>query len=108
MVPRRIPAPSYRKVYEEGRSVSDRHLVLYYLPEEETKFGISVSKRLGKAHVRNKLKRRVKEGFRLILPEIRKGGQVVFIVRRGSVSCTFWELCKSMRSLLKRMKLLDG
>ncbi len=108
MVLRRIPAPTYRKVYDEGRSVSDRRLVLYYLPEEEMKFGVSVSKRLGKAHVRNRLKRRVKEGFRLIVPEIKRGGQIVFIVRRGSVASTFWDLCKSMRGLLNRMELLNG
>ncbi len=72
------------------------------------KLGVSVSKRLGKAHVRNKLKRRVKEAFRFFLPNLAKEGQVVFIVRRGSVDSTFRELLESMRNLLKRMGLLNG
>lgn len=99
----RIPAPSYRKVYAEGRSVSNRLLVLYYLPDQcGIKMGVSVPGRLGKATVRNKLRRRVKEAFRRFPPEA-VCGQFVFIVRRGAASATFQDLVDAMRGLFKRM-----
>jgi ribonuclease P protein component len=109
LVSGRIPAPSYRRVYEDGRSAGNRHLVLYYLPGGPgIRLGVSVSRRLGKAHVRNRLKRRVKEAFRLLVPNLAKEGQVVFIVKRGSVASTFWDLLESMRDLMRRMGLLDA
>lgn len=101
----RIPAPSYRKVYGEGRSVSNRHLVLYYLPDLTViKMGVSVPARLGKATVRNKLRRRVKEAFRRFPPEA-SSGQFVFIVRRGAATATFQDLVDAMRGLFKRMAM---
>ena len=109
MVSGRIPAPSYRKVYDEGRSAANRYLVVYYLPGEVgIRLGVSAGKRLGKAVVRNKLKRRVKEAFRSLLPGLRKGGQVVFIVRRGAVSGTYADIENAVKDLLKRMELLGN
>jgi ribonuclease P protein component len=103
----RIPAPSYRKVYDEGRSAGNRYLVLYFLPGEGgLKLGISAGKRLGKAVVRNKLKRRVKEAFRRLLPAVGKDGQLVFIVRRSAVSGSYADIENAMKDLLKRMDLL--
>jgi len=99
----RIPAPSYRKVYAEGRSVSNRLLVLYYLADPTgMKMGVSVPGRLGKATVRNKLRRRVKEAFRRFPPDA-VSGQFVFIVRRGATGAAFQDLVDSMRGLFKRM-----
>lgn len=99
----RIPAPSYRKVYAEGRSVSNRLLVLYYLSETcGIRMGVSVPGRLGKATVRNKLRRRVKEAFRRFPPEA-PSGQFVFIVRRGASTATFQDLVDAMRGLFNRM-----
>lgn len=99
----RIPAPSYRKVYAEGRSVSNRLLVLYYLADPSgVKMGVSVPGRLGKATLRNKLRRRVKEAFRRFPPEV-SSGQFVFVVRRGAASATFSDLVDAMRGLFKKM-----
>lgn len=102
----RIPAPSYRKVYAEGRSVSNRLLVLYYLGDGGSlKMGVSVPARLGKATVRNRLRRRVKEAFRRNPPQESKG-QFVFIVRRGAATATYQDLVDSMKGLFKRMATL--
>lgn len=100
----RIPAPSYRKVYREGRSASNKFLVLYFLPDDAVKMGVSVSARLGKATVRNKLRRRVKEAFRLLLPSVERGGQFAFIVRRRAVDATYRDIESAVRDLVKRME----
>ncbi|HHY17798.1 MAG TPA: ribonuclease P protein component [Firmicutes bacterium] len=107
MVSGRIPSPSYRKVYEEGRSIANRCLVLYYrndlLP---ARLGVVVSRRLGKAHIRNRVKRRIKEGFRHILPSIEPKGEFVFIARQRAALCTYQEISDAIEDLLKRMDLL--
>lgn len=99
----RIPSPAYRRIYDEGRSISNKFLVLYYLPGDSVKMGVSVSARLGKATVRNKLRRRVKEAFRLLLPTVQHGGQFAFIVRRRAVDATYQEIESAVRDLVKRM-----
>lgn len=99
----RIPAPSYRKVYKEGRSIANRYLVLYFLPDDAVKMGVSVSARLGKATERNKLRRRVREAFRLLGPSATGGGQFAFIVRRSAKEATYREIESAVRDLVKRM-----
>jgi len=52
-------------VYRRGRSAASRHLVAYAFPTElqETRLGIAVSRKVGGAVVRNKLKRQLREAF---------------------------------------------
>lgn len=107
MVSGRIPAPSYRTVYEEGRSVANRYLVMYYRAgESSVKLGVSVSRRLGKAFLRNKVKRRIKEAFRHLIPSIRSGGEFVFVARHRAAEAEYKEIFDAMKDLLKRMELL--
>ncbi len=103
-----MAAPSFRKVYSEGRSNANRLLVLYYLPcDSELRFGVSAGKKLGGAVLRNRLRRRVKEAFRLLLPHLTRGGHVVFIVRRGAQKASYLEILNAEKDLLKRMELLQ-
>ncbi len=63
---------------------------------------------MGKATVRNKLKRRVKEAYRKVKGEAKAEGQLVFVVRRRLLDATFRDLEHAMEQLLRRMGLLDG
>lgn len=109
MVSGRIPHPIFKRVYEHGKSAANKFLVLYYLSEsdgEEIRLGVSVPRRLGKAVVRNRAKRRVKEAFRRITSEFPVSGQFVFIVREAAARGSFEDILTAMRDLLKRMGLL--
>lgn len=107
MVSGRIPAPFYRRVYREGRSSANRYLVIYYRADvAPVRVGVSVSRRLGKACVRNKVKRRIKEAFRQLLPSLRGTGEFVFIARKSATRCSYWEIFHAIEDLLKRMELL--
>ena len=57
----------FRKVYKHGKSFASRYLVMYILnnKSENSRIGISVSKKVGKAIIRNKVRRRIKEAYRL-------------------------------------------
>ena len=50
----------FQEVYAKGRSYRTKAFVVYFLKENETRFGFTVSKKIGKAVVRNKARRRLK------------------------------------------------
>jgi ribonuclease P protein component len=73
-------------VYRQGRSVSTRFLVLYHFDrqgegEEEARLGIAVPKKIGGAVTRNRIKRRLREAWRQLLPDVPAGSDSVLLVR---------------------------
>jgi ribonuclease P protein component len=74
-------------VYRHGRSVSTRFLVLYWFAREEDgegpRVGLAVPKAAGTAVVRNKLKRRLREAFRMRLAELPQDQDYVLVARPG-------------------------
>jgi ribonuclease P protein component len=92
----------FAAVWREGRSRSDGRLVaIARRGESTTRFGFSVSKRLGKAVTRNKIKRRLKAAA--ASANVEEGWDVVVIARQGAAPASFWELRRSMKRLLKRL-----
>ena len=79
----RRPA-DFRRVYERRRSASDRWLIVYACPNglPHLRLGLSVSRKVGKAHVRNRLRRLYREAFRLTRHEMPTGLDLVLIPRR--------------------------
>jgi ribonuclease P protein component len=73
-------------VYRHGRSVSTRFLVLYRFDRDgeagaDARLGIAVPKKIGGAVIRNRIKRRLREAWRELLPEIPSGADYVLLVR---------------------------
>jgi len=73
-------------VYRNGRSVSTRYLVLYRFDRQgeedaDVRLGIAVPKKIGSAVTRNRIKRRLREGWRELLPEVPAGTDYVLLVR---------------------------
>jgi ribonuclease P protein component len=74
-------------VYRRGRSVSTRFLVLYAFARDdadgEPRLGLAVPKSSGTAVARNRLKRRLREAWRLRLDDVPRGFDYVLIARPG-------------------------
>ena len=96
----------YALVYDKGRAWVDNLVVMKALPNQLTvsRYGLSVSRRLGKAVVRNRVKRRLREILRLL--KIEPGWDIVFIARSDAAGASFESLGKSVKKLLSRAKLL--
>ncbi|MCH8864168.1 MAG: ribonuclease P protein component [Chloroflexi bacterium] len=96
----------YALVYREGSSWVDRLVVMKALPNslDLTRCGFSVSRRVGSAVVRNRVKRRLREILRLTpLPS---GWDIVFIARPRVAAARYDNIEKSVRGLLARAGLL--
>lgn len=97
----------FQQVYARGRSFADPLLVLHVLPTagRETRFGFSISKKLGKAVQRNRIRRRLREACRLRLPAIKPGFDIVLVGRSRAREASYAMLLQSVDELLQRARL---
>ena len=99
-------AAEFESVYEKGARRSSRSFVLFALPNElaRYRFGLTTPRKLGKAHERNRIRRRVREILRTLEPASEpasKGGfDVVVNPRRSVHDRDFQELRSELLTLL--------
>jgi ribonuclease P protein component len=100
----------FKRVRSKGRSWANSLVVLYALRSDQdlTRVGISVSKRIGKAVKRNRVKRLIREVVRLRYPKISQGWDLVFIARRPIAEATFVEVGTAVEQVIRRAGLLVG
>ena len=96
----------FAAVWSEGRSKVDRLFVARVRPNGlgVTRFGFSVSKRIGNAVVRNRVKRRLREVTRATAVEA--GFDIVIVARNGAADVEFGRIERSIRNLLRRSGVL--
>ena len=92
---------AFQYVYHRGKSVSCRDLVLLVAKGRGVKVGFSVSKKVGNAVTRNRVKRRLRECFRPHLGDV-KSGLYVVIARPSAATAAFASLQRDTLYLLKK------
>jgi ribonuclease P protein component len=119
--PRLSRSSDFQRIYRQGNSTASRYLVLYTFrraegaPAEGPRLGLSVSKKLGGAVVRNRVKRLLREAFAAQEPHVSRENDVVFIARPPVLELIARQqegekglVTAAVRDLLERAGLLAG
>ncbi len=95
----------FKKAYYKGKKEISRSLVLYYIPNKgETRVGITVSKKIGKAVVRNRIRRLVRESWRTFC--VKDGYDVVIVARTAAARSDFHSINNALSELLIKSELI--
>jgi len=96
----------FQKVYKQGKSVANKQFIIYRFNNQENehfRLGISVSKKIGNAVTRNRIKRAIRESFTRHKQDIIKDDFIV-IARNPSKDMTVEEIHKSLEHVMKIAK----
>ncbi len=98
----------FRRLYHRGTSAGSRYLVVYCRPNggKVSRLGFTVSTKLGHAVVRNRVRRRLREIYRLVEPDLKSGYDIVIVARSAAVEADFALLERNLRQLCGKVELL--
>ena len=103
----------FKKVYKEGRSAANKILIMYVKKNDLgiNRLGISVSRKNGNSVTRHRLKRLIKEAYRLneeYFHSFHEGKDIVVIVRANAKDCTYKMIESAICSLAGAKELQKG
>ncbi len=110
----------YQKTFQRGARFSGRYLSVFVLrdyaagrlrrenPEKKfyNRFGVSVTKRVGGAVQRSRVKRILRAGYRAVEPEIKTGYLVVISPREGILDAKSTDVERELRKGFARLQML--
>ena len=98
----------FQTVYRRGKSYANKYLVMYVMDSgrEDTRIGISASKKVGNSVVRHRLKRQIRECYRIRCNEAARGYDLVIIAREKCRDRTYQEIEGALLKLMKSHHLM--
>ena len=97
----------FRRLYSKGKSCANAYLVVYCRKNRagRSRIGYTVSNKVGHAVVRNRIRRRLREIYRLHEQELTPGYDIVVVARVKAVYARYAQLDKSFLSLADKLGL---
>ena len=98
----------FRRIYRRGRSAVSGGVVVYCLKNRKgmSRLGVTVSTKLGHAVVRNRVRRRIREIYRLNKAKMLPGYDLIVVARVRAVETDYQKLDRTYLRLLEQLDLL--
>ncbi len=100
----------FSKVFNKGKSTASKTMVVFFIKNElkYNRIAFIASKKVGNSVKRNKARRLMKEAFRENKDQLKKGYDIIFIARNNIIEAKYDDLRKSIKYMLKKVKLFEG
>ena len=113
MLPRELRlrrAEDYERLRREGKTFAGRMMVLSVAPNQAgyNRYGFVISRRFGKAVQRNRARRLMREGLRLLHPRLVSGYDLALIARSGMQSQSLSSVVPELERLLRQAGLVES
>jgi ribonuclease P protein component len=98
-------SPEFKRVFDARLSAANNILIVFAIPNglEQSRLGISVSRKIGNAVIRNRWKRIIREAFRKTRTEFARTFDLVVIPQRNSPPPTIQSVIFSLQKLVKKI-----
>lgn len=90
----------FQEIYNNGTKLVLDNLIVFYIKNESSHdrhIGVAVTKKIGKAVVRNRIKRQFKEMYFAMLPDVHPGYDIVFVARKSICDALFWNVYEEIK-----------
>ena len=96
---------TYSKIISSGESIKNKYFSVYYQKSDnDNKYGITIPKKVGKAHIRNKLKRQTKNIIMTNEINIQKKYNYVIIIKEATLSLSYNDMACELLNLFKKVR----
>ena len=100
----------FEDVFKKGKRISGEGMVCYWFSDEQmgNKLGIVVSRKVGRSVERNRIKRYIREFYRLNRPFFLESGALIVVARVGLAEWKHQQIDVELTRLLKTGGILNG
>ena len=93
----------FQRIFREGTKYRTPHFRVSILPNalSHSRLGVTVGRRIGSAVERNRLKRRIREFFRLNKESLPGSSDLVVTAREGSAGLNYWLVSEELKGLFR-------
>ena len=95
----------FTEIINNGNSIKNKYYSIYYQKSEKNKYGITIPKKIGKANVRNKIKRRIKNIIINNEKYIQNNFNYVIITKKAILELNYNRMEEELINLIKKVRI---
>jgi len=98
----------FKQIFTKARWISGKWITIHYLNGEKknSRWGIVVSRKIGGAVVRNRIRRKIREICLVFDPVMVRKLDLVIVARKGIQTINYWDLMKDIEQVCRRAKFI--